>query len=320
MFSHLLIPLDGSRLAETVLPLGASLARKLGSAVTLLHVIERDAPTAIHGDRHLTNAQEAERYLLDLSQRQFAEFGAVEVHVHADVESDVARSIVEHARERASELVLLCTHGRGGLRHRLFGGIAQRVLRFGTVPVMLAPPAPQDAGTAFHCRHVLVPLDGQPEHEQALPVATDLSRRCGAELHVLAVVPTFDTLSGAQARSRQLLPGSTAAMLDFHEEDVTAYVRDVAARLHREGIDTAVDVTRGEPRSVIVGVAERTGADLIVMGTHGKVGLDAFWEGSVAPWVAGRADTALLLVPLAGTHSTHPRAGSAPDEGVLPGH
>ena len=111
-----------------MLPLGASLARKLGSAVTLLHVIERDAPAAIHGDRHLTNAVEAEQYLEDLSRRYFGDTEEVELHVHTDVESNVARSIVDHARERASELVLLCTHGRGGLRHRLFGGIAQRVL------------------------------------------------------------------------------------------------------------------------------------------------------------------------------------------------
>jgi nucleotide-binding universal stress UspA family protein len=300
MFAHLLIPLDGSRLAESVLPLGASLARKLGSAVTLLHVIERDAPAAIHGDRHLTNAVEAEQYLEDLSRRYFGDTEEVELHVHTDVESNVARSIVDHARERASELVLLCTHGRGGLRHRLFGGIAQRVLRIGTVPVMLAPPAADAAAAEFQCRRVLVPLDGQAEHEQALPVATDLSRRCGAALHVLAVVPTFETLSGPKARSRQLLPGSTAAMLDLNEEDVAAYVKRLAETLRREGCEADVEVARGDPGSVIVGVAERTGTDLIVMGTHGKTGLDAFWEGSVAPRVAGRASKVLLLIPVGG--------------------
>jgi len=300
MFAHLLVPLDGSRLAESVLPLGASLARKLGSAVTLLHVIERDAPAAIHGDRHLTDAREAERYLEELSRRYFSGLAEVELHVHTDVESNVARSIVDHARERGSELVLLCTHGRGGLRHRLFGGIAQRVLRLGTVPVMLAPPGAEGAGEEFQCRRVLVPLDGQPAHEQALPVATNLSLRCGAALHVLAVVPTFETLAGAEARSRQLLPGSTAAMLDLHEEDVAAYVRRLADGLRKDGVDADVEVARGDPGSVIVGVAERTGTDLIVMGTHGKTGLDAFWEGSVAPRVAGRAHTVLLLVPVGG--------------------
>jgi nucleotide-binding universal stress UspA family protein len=298
MFTHLLVPLDGSQVAASVLPLSASLAQQLGSAVTLLHVIERDAPAAIHGDRHLTNPDEAERFLEGLSQRYFSGAAAVERHVHTDIESNVARSIVDHANERGSELIVLCTHGRGGLRHRLFGGIAQRVLRLGTVPVLLVPPAVEPAAREFQCRRVLVPLDGQAEHEQALPVATDLTRRCGAELRVLAVVPTFETLSGAQARSRQLLPGTTAAMLDLHEEEVAAYVARLTNGLREAGLETVTEVARGDARSVIVGVAERTGTDVIVMGTHAKTGFDAFWEGSVAQWVAGRTRTLLLLVPV----------------------
>jgi nucleotide-binding universal stress UspA family protein len=282
MFTHLLVPLDGSQVAASVLPLSASLAQQLGSAVTLLHVIERDAPAAIHGDRHLTNPDEAERFLEELSQRYFSGAVAVERHAH----------------ERGSELIVLCTHGRGGLRHRLFGGIAQRVLRLGTVPVLLVPPAVEPAAREFQCRRVLVPLDGQAEHEQALPVATDLTRRCGAELRVLAVVPTFETLSGAQARSRQLLPGTTAAMLDLHEEEVAAYVARLTNGLREAGLETVTEVARGDARSVIVGVAERTGTDVIVMGTHAKTGFDAFWEGSVAQWVAGRTRTLLLLVPV----------------------
>ena len=300
MVTHLLIPLDGSRLAESVLPLSASLARHLGSAVTLLHVIERDAPAAIHGDRHLTNAQEADRYLEDLSRRYFSSDVRLERHVHPDSESNVARSIVDHADELGSELIVLCTHGRGGIRHRLFGGIAQRVLRLGTVPVLLVPPAPDRPAEEFRCRRVLAPLDGQAEHEQALPVAADLARRCGADLHVLAVAPTFDTLSGADARSRQLLPGATAAMLDLHAEELAAYVARLTDGLRETGLEAVTEVGRGDAGSVIEGVAERTGADVIVMGTHGKTGFDAFWEGSVARRVAGRTRTLLLLVPVGG--------------------
>ena len=301
MFTHLLIPLDGSQLAESVLPLSASLASRLGSAVTLLHVIERDAPAAIHGDRHLTNADEAERYLEDLARRHFAGVGQLERHVHTDVESNVARSIVHHSTEWDSELIVLCTHGRGGLRHRLFGGIAQRVLRLGTVPVLLVPPAKAGPAEEFRCRRVLVPLDGQAEHEQALPVATDLARRCGAELYVLAVAPTFDTLSGAEARSRQLLPGTTAAMLDLQEEELAAYVARLTDGLRNAGVETVTEVARGDAGSVIEGVAGRTGTDVIVLGTHGKKGFDGFWEGSVAQRLAGRTRTLLLLVPVGGS-------------------
>ena len=61
MFKHLLVPLDGSPLAEAALPAAAYLAQKLGASVTLLHVIEQDAPQEIHGERHLTDPDEAQR-------------------------------------------------------------------------------------------------------------------------------------------------------------------------------------------------------------------------------------------------------------------
>jgi nucleotide-binding universal stress UspA family protein len=63
MFKRLLVPLDGSHLAEAALPAAAFLALKLNAVLTLVHIVERNAPEEIHGDRHLTNADEANAYL-----------------------------------------------------------------------------------------------------------------------------------------------------------------------------------------------------------------------------------------------------------------
>ena len=68
MFKNILVPLDGSHLAEAALPAAASLAEKLNAPVTLLHIIEQNAPEAIHNERHLTKPEEAENYLQDLAQ------------------------------------------------------------------------------------------------------------------------------------------------------------------------------------------------------------------------------------------------------------
>src|SRR5579864_3493459 len=122
--SRLLVPLDGSRLAESVLPVVERLAAA-GAIPVLLHVLERGAPATVHGERHLCAADEATAYLDDVAARLQAGGGAVELHTHEAPEGDVAGSIVAHAEEERADLIVLCTHGGGGVRDLLVGSIAQ---------------------------------------------------------------------------------------------------------------------------------------------------------------------------------------------------
>jgi nucleotide-binding universal stress UspA family protein len=80
MFTHLLVPLDGSSLAEQALPAAAYLAQLLPARITLLHLIERNPPSEIHHERHLTDAAEASAYLQDIQQRAFSPEVPVECH------------------------------------------------------------------------------------------------------------------------------------------------------------------------------------------------------------------------------------------------
>ncbi len=129
MIEHLLVPLDGSRLAEATLPAAISLGERLRARVTLLHVLERRAPTTIHGERHLAVAPEAEAYLNGVASR-FADAGVpVDTHVHPNPEGDVGASIAAHAAELGADLIVLCTHGEGGMRGWLSGSLAQHVVR-----------------------------------------------------------------------------------------------------------------------------------------------------------------------------------------------
>ena len=145
MFKHLLVPLDGSPMAEVSLVAAAFLARTLGATVTLFHAIERGAPQDIHGERHLTSPDEARAYLDEVAARAFPPDMPVERHVHANEVNDVARSIAEHVAELGPDLIVMCTHGRGGLRGFMFGRIAQQVLGLCTTPVLLVPPAASGA-------------------------------------------------------------------------------------------------------------------------------------------------------------------------------
>jgi nucleotide-binding universal stress UspA family protein len=298
MFKHLLVPLDGSRLAEAALPAANYLAGTLDARVTLLHVIERGAPQEIHGERHLTVPEEARKYLAETASRAFPSGVRVEAHVHTNEVDNVALSITEHSRELGSDLIVMCTHGRGGLRGFIFGRIAQQVARLGSTPVLLVRPETSGAREWLTCRRILVTLDGNPAHEDGLRVGSELARICGEELWLIMAVHTVATLSGQEAATAKMLPRATHALLDLAEKDAVDYLNRHASGLEVEGLKVEAEVRRGDPVTVIVNTAEAMKADLIVLATHGKTGMDAFWSGSVTPNVASRSDIPLLLVPV----------------------
>jgi nucleotide-binding universal stress UspA family protein len=303
MFRHLLVPLDGSRLAEAALPAAAYLAQTLGASVTLVHIIERKAPQEIHGERHLADPDKACAYLDEVASRAFPADLRVERHVHTTEVGDVARSIVEHCCELGPDLIVMCTHGRHVPRDLLLGNIAQQVIALGTIPVLLIQPAEAEAMPPFACRLLLVPLDGNPTHEHGLPVAAGLARACAAALYLLVVVPTLSTLLRERAATGRLLPGATTVLLDLAQQDAEEHLRRQVAQLLAAGLSVTAEVCRGDPATTIVSTARRVGADLIVLGTHGKTGLDAFWSGSVAPRISSRSRVPLLLVPVRGPES-----------------
>jgi nucleotide-binding universal stress UspA family protein len=298
MFKHLVVPLDGSKLAEAALPVAAGLAQVLKASVTLLHIIERNPPEEVHGEPHLTDAAEAEAYLRQFAARAFPAGPQVETHVHTTEVGDVARSIVEHGEELAPDLVILCTHGRGGLRGLLYGSIAQQVVGHGSTPVLLIPPRATTHPAAFACRKLLIALDASSTHDEALQPAVELAQATGAVVHLLMVVPTLGTLKGDQVAMRKLLPGTMSAILDIEQDGAEVHLRQHREALETAGLKVDVEVGRGEPASVIVESARRAKADLIVLGTHGRIGVDALWSGSTAPKVSARSHLPLLLVPL----------------------
>lgn len=298
MFKKLLVPLDGSPMAEAALAPASYLAKSLGADVALIHIIERDTPKEVHGEKHLNDPEEAQAYLEQIAKDRFGGVANVDCHVHTNFVRDVPQSIADHADEFAPDLIVMCTHGRSGLGVRLFGSIAQQVAALGKTPVLFVPPGGGGTDQAFECSLVLVPLDGKPAHEQGMQVAAGLAKACGASLLLVTVVPTLGTLSGQGAATGRLLPGATSAMLDLSLEEAEAYLDGMLDGLREQGVEAARHVMRGDPSGVIVKEAEHQHADLIVLGTHGRSGMEAFWAGSVAAAVAGRASLPLLLVPI----------------------
>ncbi len=123
-FKRILVPLDGSRLAESILPIATALARCLHMKVSLLHIIEERAPQTVHGFPHLTSANEAEAYIESVAAGLGSDL-EVERHVHCTEEHSVALSIALHAGELEADMIALCTHGRGGLSRVVSGSRVQ---------------------------------------------------------------------------------------------------------------------------------------------------------------------------------------------------
>ncbi len=295
--NNILVPLDGSKLSETVLPMAALLAQQNHARLILFHVIEQNPPDMIHGERHLTGEAEASAYLDQVSQSLSNEV-MVDRHVHTIAEKHVAESIVEHSRELGVDLIAMCAHGQSGLQKRIFGNIAQEVLNMGDVPVLLISPEKELKVESCACQCILVPLDRDPDHEAGLKMAVELTQTCHARLHLVLVIHELSSLPGEQAASAVLLPNATSALLELDCEEGEMYLAKLMGKLLDMNIPVTGEVQRGDPARQIVRAAKEFHADMIVLGTHSKTAMDAFWSGSVTPKLATQTHLPLLLVPV----------------------
>jgi nucleotide-binding universal stress UspA family protein len=300
MFKHILVPLDGSRLAESALGMAASLAKRFNATLTLIHVIEKDAPSEIHSERHLVTADEASAYLEEVSRLSVLAGIRVSTHVHTAQVIDVADSVTQHSAELAPDLIVMSRHGRGGARRLLFGAIAQQIISRGNTPVLVVRPSTDVRGESSSAdwRIILAPIDGNPSHEKGLPLATNIAQAFHCRLHLLMVVPTIGKLAGLQGALSLLLPATTRVKLEMDSAGARDYLAAREEELQGAGVHAGSETSRGDPARAIVKAARRLSADLVVMGTHGRAGTDAFWTGSVAAQVVARASVPLLLVPL----------------------
>lgn len=291
----ILVPLDGSPAAEAALPVALTLSRRLPARIGLLHILEREAPRRVHGERHLTEEAEAARYLSTVADRLAREGTAASWHVHEVPVGDVPLSIASHAAQAGAVLILLSAHGGSDPRSWLSGAVAQGVIRHAAPPVLLLRVDPGQTEAAFAPGEVLVGIDGERQGDAALPIAARLARALEIPLRLLAVVPTVETMPGDRSAAVRLIPSGAAAALELEAAAVAADLDGMAAGLRRDGLAVETTVARGDPAQVIPAAARARSA-LTALATHGRVGLDAFWAGSIGARVIARGAGPFLLI------------------------
>jgi nucleotide-binding universal stress UspA family protein len=288
MVQCILVPLDGSTLAERALPYATALAGASGARLVLVRVAAPGAgPDGV---------REARAYLAQVAAGLTSAGRPVETVAPA---GDVVDEICAEARRQHADLLVSATHGRGGLGRWVYGSVAAALLARTQLPVLLVRAwgaAPSAARLADHPR-LLVPLDGSAFGEEALPVAESLADALGGELVLLRAVVRPDAPFApdwiVEPLLRQELEAATV--------EAERYLQRLAERYAQAGRTVHIDVRVGQPgleaeADVIDKAGREHGAALAVMTTHGYTGLRRLVLGSVADSVVRRSTLPVVLV------------------------
>jgi nucleotide-binding universal stress UspA family protein len=271
-----LIPLDGSSLAETALLMGQLFARAVGADLDLLQVVATNSPA---------NAEEGAQAYLDGLAAHLGD-GTLGVSTRV-MRGDPAECIVREAAAEHVDLVVIATHGRAGLGRAIHGSVAEHVVAHAPAPVVVVRAGLRQQPQLQTLLLAIEPSSGAP-----LAATIKLAQATGARVVLLTVVPPGATL---------VWQWKAGELLDEPQAVVTARndLEELATHMRIVGVAADVRVAVGPTVACIQTVASITHADLIIMNTHARTGLHRTMLGSTADGVIRTVDQAVLLVRLA---------------------
>jgi len=292
MFKKILVPLDGSDLAEGILPHVRAMAAVFDATVTLLHVSGVPSQTAVDPLNWQLQKAEAEAYLR--AQVDGLEKAGVPVNGRL-LEGVVAERIVEYASQQQADLIILNSHGQGGLSEWNVSHIAQKVLQRGVTSIMLvrATQARDALGEAIGYRRVLVPLDGSRRAECVLPAARMLAEEEQAEL-LLAHVTTRPVIFNRFPATEEER-AATGWLIEHNRSAAAGYFRELAAHRLAADVQTALPVGDSVTQALHQLVAEEA-VDLVLLSAHGRTAERQWAYGSVAGNFIANGSVPLLIV------------------------
>jgi nucleotide-binding universal stress UspA family protein len=285
MYDQILFPTDGSDGAKDALDHALDIAAAYGATIHLLNVADTTRPstTRIQGQIVDTLEQEGERIVDEAADRADAR----DVPSVTDViQGEPYGTIVEYAEVRDIDLVVMPTHGRQGLERYLLGSTTERVVRRSNVPVLTVPMNPEE-GIEYPYRDVLVPTDGSDCADRALEVGIEAAKAEGAAIHFLSVVSL--TTFGAEVQD-------TVGTAELTEQ-ASELIEDAEALAEDAGVGSSGTVERDSSIGrAILSYVDDHGIDLVVVGTHGRTGIDRYVLGSVAERLVRTASVPVLTV------------------------
>jgi nucleotide-binding universal stress UspA family protein len=298
MYERILIPLDGSSLAEIVLPYAEELSVKFGAELILASVSEPEVPEVNPVYRS---------YLEDLAEKVQRQLSARGTEKKAWVSIEVlmgkpATEILQYADVNNVGLIAMArrggSHGGPGEGKWLLGNIASKVLQAADNPILLIRVAASSAALQQKrlFKKILVPLDGSEMAEAVVPYIEALARPLNAQVilfHVLELAPVPVLLApGIQFPFPPVTPEQEAR----RAVSGLAYLEGVEKALTEKGIYCSSETSSGSPAVEILNYAEANAIDLIAMSTHGRSGIGRWVFGSVTEKLLQTGSTPILTI------------------------
>lgn len=291
---RLLIPLDGSALAERAISPAFAIARALADDLPCtLHLFRVVPPLLMAIDpvlyaETLSFAEEEARNYLQTIQRQWE---SEQTPTVADIETGpAAESIIQYAQQKQINLIVMSSHGRSGIGRWVYGSVAEKVMRQACCASLIIRQ-PEEAAPLDTFRHILVCLDGSPLAEQVLEPILTLARRMQSRLTFLRVIPpshlAVETLALEQFLNQ---------VEKIEQHNAIIYLSHLLKCLPTDELVVNLQTIMGPPAESIIDYAQEHDVDLIAMSSHGRSGINRWVYGSVAEKVLRGANCATFIV------------------------
>lgn len=286
MIKSVLVPLDGSELAEEALGYALPIAERHDAQVHLVFVISNDAEAS--------EDDQAREYLAGVVGKLNRQ---AETHVRLGTPAD---EIIETGDALDEPLIVMTTHGRTGIGRWIYGSVADKVVHASEAPVLLlrSGAGELDGG---NIQKIVAPVDGSAYSEAALSFAKSMAKTFDAELHVTQVAETASLYSSLGYET--YAPGAGQPMADVVEymvNEVHKYISHVTADLKKEGYKVQGVVLEGFAGEELIAYENKIQPQLVVMATRGRSGFDRFIFGSVAERILKSGKTPVLMVKPSG--------------------
>ena len=285
MYTKILVPLDGSGLAEQVLPYARIMAEVYGIPVELLQVHDPDIRTPfwpeLPGGDYLqrVSGQLPSALRVDLIEER----------------GKPAEVIVDRAKGAPTCLIAMATHGLAGMRRWLLGSVASKVAYATSNPLLFIRPAEdQDPAKRIELRTVFVPLDGSGLAEKILPHVCSLARKMKLEVHLVRV---YAVPPEAYVVGNGVYMQSLAQQREVIQKEAESYLDDKVQQLRAEGLSEVISTAlEGNPGGEIIDLACNTPNSLIAISSHGRSGVSRWILGSVAEKVIHYSRDPVLVI------------------------
>ena len=310
LFSKIIVPLDGSELSAQALPAASVMTRATGAPITLLRsfdsVPDWQADAGQGRFRGSMAVAEHERIAALLrAERSGLESRGVNVRIGVMAfEGKAHNAIIDFAERDPDALIVMSTHGRGGLSRMLMGSVTAKVVRAVINPTLIVRCSERDCPVVpRYFENVIVPLDGSRFAELALPIAQDLASAFGSRLTLVRTTPDSEyfrvnaewaTGQGSE-EARYYDPNRLSTRLSETAKEYLWKQADMlSARFPAMDLEAIHELA--SPSETVVGLTRKMDNSLVVMASHGRRGIGRALLGSVADHIVRHSQAPTLLV------------------------